>query len=83
MSRCHHCPAHIVWARTAAGKLMPLDANSDDTIRADPSGNIAARVDGAQISARVIGEDLLSGPDLEDGEVRAMPHFATCPGWGR
>ena len=65
MNACRSCGAAIVWAHTAKGKAMPLDAKP----RAD--GNVVLE-DGV---ATVLGPlELLAakGP-------RYMPHHATCP----
>lgn len=74
MSACRSCKAAIIWARTAAGRLMPLDAQP----RAD--GNIQLLPDG---TARVLGKDDLADLDRRaalEGHVARLyvSHFATC-----
>lgn len=76
---CARCRAPIVWARAlatqsgAGGKAMPLDPVED------PAGNVACRPvnDRGGLVARVLLAD--ETPDSFT-ELRAMPHFATCPG---
>lgn len=76
--RCRRCNALIRWARTSAGKLMPLDREPDD------AGNVwllAGRYTprGAQLIAHV-GPDPTPPLDLDPTAVGPyMPHFATCP----
>lgn len=74
METCRYCRARIVWARTHAGKLMPLDADPD------PDGNVMlTRREGAGPEATVLGPgDPLFMPE---GMTRHMPHFATCPNY--
>lgn len=60
---CKACSAPILWAKTPAGKAMPLNADRD------PDGNVELR-DGV---AHVVGK---AAPKL--GE-RYMPHHATRP----
>lgn len=80
-TKCALCGAPIVFARTLStptkrgGKAMPLDPTTNLT------GNVAVRDQGhGRLVARVLAKD-------EDHdhftELRAMPHFATCPGTAR
>lgn len=69
MSLCRSCDAEILWATTAAGKAMPLDAVPN------PNGNVEAVCD-AHGRWSVVA--VYKGPDLF-GAVRYMPHHATCP----
>lgn len=74
MSRCRECGGDIVFGRTEAGKLMPLDPQRypDD----DETANVAVYRDHTtRLNARVINDDR----PLASYEHRAMPHFATCP----
>ena len=68
MSRCKSCCAPIRWARTAAGKPIPLD------LEPVPGGNIQLR-DGV---ARVLTPIEAMIEPLEGGP-RFLSHFATCP----
>lgn len=67
------CEATIIWARTEAGKLLPLDAEPSDNgnVRYSPAavGSGRAQVLGAKAAAeaRAAGEKLF------------LPHFVTCP----
>lgn len=69
MSVCQACEAPIRWARTAAGRNMPLNADPDD------DGNVYLNTDGTCVTL---------APPMDD-EYRAlgfrlyMPHHATCP----
>lgn len=68
---CRSCRAPIVWAVTADGKRMPLDA----VPAAD--GNLAARrMPDGTLQVRVLTADL---PDVADSERPAISHFASCP----
>lgn len=78
MSTCRACSAPVVWALTEAGKPMPLDGDGNGRLAAAPDGNVAVTPSTDGLRARI-----LSANDApEAGEVRAMPHFATCPSWG-
>ena len=63
MPACRWCRQEIKWAKTERGKTIPLD------IHPNPDGNVEL-VNGI---ARVISTP--GGP----GDVRHMPHHATCP----
>lgn len=73
-ARCRSCNAPIRWARTPAGKAMPLDA------RPTLGGNVLLReaTPPADPTAQV-----LAGVDLADAHTRGrelyVPHFTTCP----
>lgn len=75
MSRCRVCPAEIRWARTAQGRLIPLDAEQN------ADGNVLLDGDTAHVlgNTRTVPFELAH---LDTGE-RWMPHHATCPSWGR
>lgn len=62
--RCRSCGAPMFFARTAAGKLLPIDAVPVD------DGNVEILDDG---SALVHGSPTLFGG------VRYVSHFVTCP----
>lgn len=63
---CRSCGAPIRWARTAAGKHIPLDATPT------PDGNVLLTEDGV---ATVVGGLHVWPPDA----LRWTAHFATCP----
>lgn len=64
MKKCDSCNAAIIWAYTAAGKRMPLDAavSEHGTIMLDGKG-VASVVD---LFNKAAGD-------------RYVSHFATCP----
>ena len=66
MSQCRSCGAPLIWARTEAGKAMPLDA--------EPSlygGNIRLHDDG---TITVLAKD----DPRNSLEKLYKSHFATC-----
>lgn len=77
MSVCREpvCRQEILFARTAAGKAMPLDPGRYEGD--DERANVAVYRDHTgRFNARV----LKKGEQPEAYEWRAMPHFATCRG---
>ena len=72
IARCRSCDAEIVWATSATGKAMPLNA------KPDPMGNV--RLFGAAGARSAV---VLAGEKLEaarsSGALLFMPHHATCP----
>lgn len=68
MSMCRSCQAPIRWAKTVAGKRMPLDANPS------PEGTVVIR-NGLAV---VLGGLALSDA-VDPDEVRYVAHWATCP----
>lgn len=72
MSSCGSCGAPIRWAKTPAGKRIPLDAEPDRA-----RGNVRLGYIGGEELALV-----LAGAELEaariDGDL-FLAHFATCP----
>lgn len=74
METCRYCHAPIIWARTHASKLMPVDPDEHE------DGNIMlTRSAAGTPQATVLGPgDMLFMPD---GATRHMPHFATCPNY--
>ncbi len=63
---CRSCGAPVLWCRTEAGKMMPVDAEPVE------NGNLEVIRAGDRLIARVRGEDLL-------GSHRYLSHFVTCP----
>lgn len=84
MSRCRACGASVVWARTDAGKPMPLNGDGNGRILEVPDGNVAARPSRV-VRAAPVARVLRKGEEPEPDEVRTLAHFATCPftGGGR
>lgn len=83
MDKCRSCGRRITWARTAAGKAMPLDPEPDTE-----AGNVYLRTTDA--SGKALGfavADVLGGQALEAsrsaGDELWVPHFATCSSWPR
>ena len=75
MSRCRDCQADIIFARTHAGKLMPLDPERREP--GDPAANVAVSRDHTgRFLARVLKPTEDDKP--EPFEWLAIPHFATC-----
>lgn len=72
---CRSCRAHIIWAVTARGVRIPLDAEPNPV-----KGNMVIEldapegIDGPQ-TWRARTADLL----LDSKQDRYMPHHATCP----
>lgn len=64
IATCNSCGAEIVWARTSAGKLAPIDDAPT------PGGNIVFEDDG---TVRYLRKD-----QKHDGDTYAS-HFSTCP----
>jgi hypothetical protein len=65
VSTCRSCGAQILWAITANGRYLPVDADPD------PSGSIRLhRSEGGDLLANVGGTD--------DGPLYRS-HFASCP----
>lgn len=73
MSRCRSCGAPVLWIRTAAGRRMPLDADS---------WWIAPDTEGGELGLNAEGEAVRghSLPGEAPGAVLVRTsHFATCP----
>lgn len=72
MNRCRSCNAEIRWAKTAAGKRMPLD------LEPSPTGNVQLGLVGGEEIAIVVGPaDAVAAQ--ASGEQLYLSHFATCP----
>lgn len=65
--RCRSCDAAIIWARTAGGRAMPVDAEPSVDGNLILVGDVAEHVSADQQSA------------LFDGGDRYTSHFSTCP----
>lgn len=81
VTKCALCSGPIVFARTLpsppkrGGKAMPLDPKTN------AEGNVAVRDTG---HGRLVCRVLAKGEDHDHfTELRAMTHFATCPGGAR
>ena len=72
MGACRSCGDEIRWARTVAGKAMPLD------LEPNPNGNVVLR-DGVAVVLGPLERTIAE----EEGETLRMPHHATCPTWGQ
>jgi hypothetical protein len=72
-ARCGSCRSAIEWARTEAGKSVPIDALPV------ADGNLAVRRVDGELHTRVVRPDEVLGPD----EKRGVSHFATCPNAGQ
>lgn len=76
MSVCRVCPAAIIWAVTANGKAMPVDAEPAD------GGNVklTPTSPGQAPRADVLGPMEVA---LEPDGSLHWPHHATCPNWSK
>jgi hypothetical protein len=68
-ARCNSCQAEIFFAKTQAGKRIPIDAVPR------PDGNLVVR----RVQAGVVAVPLSKAGELGPGEVKHVSHFATCP----
>jgi hypothetical protein len=71
---CRSCGAAIVWALTASGRLMPVDANPAK------GGNVRLSTDALhdhQYVATVVGP--LEALIPADSQPLHVAHFVTCP----
>lgn len=74
MSACKTCQAPVKWARTEAGKNMPLDVDpTTGDLASFPDGNII--VTGWAGPLRLVR--VAKATDLPG--VRYRSHFASCP----
>lgn len=69
---CRACGKRIFFAKTPAGKAIPLNAEPD------PAGNVALR-DGLAV---VLGGEALAAARATGEELRTS-HFADCPAAAR
>ncbi len=72
MNRCRSCDALIRWAKTSAGKLMPLDAEPTR------NGNVQLGWVGGEEIAIVVGPADAVAAQAAGIELY-LSHFATCP----
>lgn len=68
VSKCRSCQRNVIWARTPAGALMPLDARPVTPYMLQPAGSDLNAVP-------VAGSGLVG---TGDGAMR-ISHFLTCP----
>lgn len=66
------CGAEIVWAKTDAGRNMPVDAETD------PDGAIELFVEDGELRARVLKRRERSQATLGTLVELRTSHFATC-----
>lgn len=71
-SACSSCGAAIRWAKTPAGKAIPLDAEPAS------DGNIRLGLVGGEEMAIVLSAADVAGYQV-DGLALYKTHFATCP----
>lgn len=71
---CRSCDAPVVWAKTIAGKAIPLHATDDGHPRPVPDGNLQL----TSLDPLIV--DLVEPGTLFDNDgLRYRSHFATCP----
>jgi hypothetical protein len=70
VSACRSCHAPVKWARTEAGKNMPLDVGADGELLVVPDGNVV--VTGWAGPLRLVRV-------VAAGEGQHRSHFASCP----
>lgn len=68
-ARCTSCGAEIFFAKTPAGKPIPIDLTPSAT------GNLVVR----EVQAGRVAVPLSKAGDLGAAEVKHVSHFATCP----
>ena len=72
--RCASCQAEIIWARTNAGKSMPLDLEPNE------SGTMILVLRHAEGGGVIVGCFYKkAGEPVKPGEKRRTSHFSTCP----
>lgn len=84
MSACRSCGAPVIWAKTAAGKLMPLDAVS---LSIDTPGAFVIKQGEAIAVDRAVemyaADKAVSIAHarqwLDEDRGAHLSHFATCP----
>jgi hypothetical protein len=69
---CNHCHAPILWARTTAGRLMPVDAEPH------AEGNVLLTSAGRHLVAGVLGANQAAGA-RDRGQRLHRHHKLTCP----
>ncbi len=73
MTTCRSCGAPIRWAKTAAGKRMPLD------VEPTRDGNVQLGWVGGEQVAIVLTREADRAGCLVDGIPLYLSHFVTCP----
>ena len=76
MSACRSCGADIVWAKTTAGKNIPIDANDFGDPIPKQGGNLryTGRVRDGAPEVEFSEQSTLLDPD----GPRFVTHFSTC-----
>lgn len=72
MSRCRSCDSPIRWAKTAAGKVIPIDAEPN------PKGNLQLGYVGGYMIAIVVGPADAVAAQAAGIELY-VSHFSSCP----
>lgn len=65
---CKGCGAAVVWARTASGAAMPVDAVPT------PGANVRLSWEGSDVRAHVVKAQFAFG-----SKTNHLSHFVTCP----
>jgi hypothetical protein len=74
LGTCQSCGALFLWARTPAGKLMPIEPNRR------PADDVTANVVAYRTGPGGTYARVLKTGELPDGnEWRTVAHFAVCP----
>lgn len=74
LGTCLSCGARFLWARTPAGKLMPVELDRR------PAGDVTANVAAYRNAAGGAFARVLKDGEVPDGhEWRTISHFAVCP----
>lgn len=73
MSRCKGCGAEIEWVSMRSGKYMPIDP--EPVFVAEGGKDVFITDEGDTITG--------SMTETNTGEVAFVPHWATCPMYGR
>jgi len=76
ITQCRSCKRAVIWAVTERGKRIPLDAEPN------VKGNVVLSTLGAPENDSPNGPTVYAKvvpPLFSAGQVRYMPHHATCP----
>lgn len=71
LSSCRYCGRAVIRTRDGRGRFLPADPGTEG----DPKGTLAIRAGGFITRSR----EILAGAPLEEGELRAVAHWDTCP----